>query len=174
MERWDLYTADRKPTGETHIRGEELPREPLSSGGACLVRNSCGEYLISQRAADRPTFPLFWESIGGSVLQGETKPGQGALREVKEEVGLDLTPDCGKLVFSQVRDRIDGRKFGDILDVWLFTYDGEVDLSNATTKEVAQTRWMTPEQIDDLYQSDRLVRTLGYFFEKIAGKNIAE
>lgn len=76
--------------------------------------------------------------------------------------------------FSQVRDRIDGRKFGDILDVWLFTYDGEVDLSNATTKEVAQTRWMTPEQIDDLYQSDRLVRTLGYFFEKIAGKNIAE
>lgn len=93
---------------------------------------------------------------------------------MKEEVGLDLTPDCGKLVFSQVRDRIDGRKFGDILDVWLFTYDGEVDLSNATTKEVAQTRWMTPEQIDDLYQSDRLVRTLGYFFEKIAGKNIAE
>ena len=114
-----------------------------------------------------------WVLPKGTVEPGETHE-QTALREVKEEVGLDLTPDCGRLVFPQVRDRIDGRKFGDILDVWLFTYDGEVDLSNATTKEVAQTRWMTPEQIDDLYQSDRLVRTLGYFFEKIAGKNIAE
>ena len=173
MERWDLYTADRKPTGETHIRGEELPENRYHLVVHVWVRNSRGEYLISQRAADRPTFPLFWESIGGSVLQGETSL-QGALREVKEEVGLDLSPDCGELVFSQVRDRIDGRKFGDILDVWLFTYDGEVDLSHATTKEVAQTRWMTPEQIDDLYQSGRLVRTLGYFFEKIAGKNKAE
>ena len=25
MELWDLYTRDRMPTDETHIRGEKLP-----------------------------------------------------------------------------------------------------------------------------------------------------
>lgn len=25
MELWDLYTKDRVPTGQTHVRGEKLP-----------------------------------------------------------------------------------------------------------------------------------------------------
>ena len=29
-----------------------------------------------------------------------------------------------------------------IVDVWLFEYEGEVDLGNATTDEVAQVAWM--------------------------------
>lgn len=33
------------------------------------------------------------------------------------------------------------------MDVWEFTYDGVVSLEQATTDEVAQTRWLHPEQI---------------------------
>ena len=33
------------------------------------------------------------------------------------------------------------------MDVWLFEYDGEVDLDNATTDEVAHVAWMNREQI---------------------------
>ena len=36
--------------------------------------------------------------------------------------------------------------FNDIMDVWRFEYDGEVDLSNATTDEVVQVAWMNREQ----------------------------
>ena len=63
----------------------------------------------------------------------------GALREAKEEVGVDLLPETGQVVFSKVRGVIDVRYFGDIMDVWLFEYDGPVSLGNATTDEVAQT-----------------------------------
>lgn len=58
------------------------------------IRNRKGEYLILQRAADRATFPLMWECVGGFVLKGESSI-EGAIREVKEEVGLDLNPEDG-------------------------------------------------------------------------------
>ena len=60
---------------------------------------------------------------------------------------------------------VDGVKFSDIVDIWLFEYDGEVDLDNATTKEVAEVKWMTKEEIKELLDRGDLVHTLGYFFE---------
>ena len=127
------------------------------------IRNSKGEYLISQRSADRLAFPLMWECVGGSVIKGEDSL-TGALRETKEEVGLTLSPEDGKLVYSVVGRVVNGVKFTDIVDVWLFEYDGPVSLDQATTKEVAQTAWMTKEQIKELFDTGKLVHTLGYFF----------
>lgn len=165
MEIWDLYDKNRNIIGE-HIRGEALPDNGYHLIVHVWIKNSKGQYLIAQRAADRKSFPLFWECPGGAVLQGETSL-QGALREVKEEVGIDLSPDKGKIVFSNVRGIIDGRKFNDIMDVWLFEYDGEGSLEKATTKEVAQIKWLYPDEIKKLYDNRQFVWTLAYFFEKI-------
>ena len=160
MELWDLYTHDRQPTGETHIRGDKLPPERYHLVVHVWIRNSRGEWLISQRAASRPTFPLKWECAGGSVTAGEDSQ-TGAIREAEEEVGVKLDPAQGKLVSSTVREH-----FQDIKDVWCFTYDGPVDLANATTDEVADVRWMSAEAVRTLYDAGELVHTLGYFFDE--------
>lgn len=102
MERWDLYTKNGELTGKEHIRGNELPDDCYHLVVHVWVRNSEGKYLISQRAASRPTFPLKWECVGGSVLKGENSL-EGAIREAKEEVGIDLSPDSGNVVFSKTR-----------------------------------------------------------------------
>lgn len=162
MELWDLYTANRTPTGKTHARGEALPDECYHLVVHVWIQNSKGEYLISQRSANRPTCPLMWECVGGSVIAGETSL-DGALREVREEVGIDLRAADGKCVYSVTRSMVNGVKFNDILDVWLFPYDGEVSLARATTDEVAQTKWMTPAQIQALLDSGEMVNTLQYF-----------
>lgn len=162
MELWNLYNERRELTGRDHIRGEEVPQGFYHLVVHIWIRNSKGEYLISQRSADRPTFPLMWECVGGSVTKGEDSL-TGALRETKEEVGLTLSPDDGKLVYSVVGRVVNGVKFTDIVDVWL-EYDGPVSLKQATTKEVAQTVWMTKEQIKELFDTGKLVHTLGYFF----------
>ena len=162
MELWDLYTEDRKPTGKTHIRGVKIPEGYFHLVVHVWIRNSKGEYLISQRAASRPTFPLMWECVGGSVLAGETSL-EGAVREVKEEVGLDLPLNSGELLFTKTRSVIDGQTYQDIMDVWLFHYDGEAALENATTDEVAQVKWMSPAQVKDLLDSGDLVENLAYF-----------
>lgn len=41
---------------------------------------------------------------------------------------------------------------------------GPVSLDQATTKEVVQTAWMNKEQIKELFDTGKLVYTLGYFF----------
>lgn len=164
MELWDLYTEERELTGKIHVRGEELPENLFHLVVHVWIKNSKGQYLISQRAADRPTCPLMWETVGGSVLKGENSL-QGALREVKEEVGIDLSPDNSRLIFSKIRRKIGGRKFNDILDVWCFDYDGKVNLDKAEEKEVAQSKWLSKEEIRKLYDEKLLVDTLGYFFE---------
>lgn len=166
MEIWDLYNEKRELVGIDHIRGTELPKDCYHLVVHVWIKNRKGQYLISQRSASRPTFPLMWETVGGSVLKGENSL-QGAIREVKEEVGIDLENIEGKIVFSKIRGIIGEKNFNDILDVWLFEYDGTVLLEQATTDEVAQTKWLYPEQIKELYNSKQLVSTLEYFFDKI-------
>ena len=164
MELWDLYNERRELTGRSQIRGEAVPDGYYHLVVHIWIRNRKGEYLISQRSADRPTHPLKWECVGGSVLKGEDSL-RGALREVKEEVGISLPRDEGKLVCSMIGRVIDGVKFSDIVDVWLFEHDGPVDLRSATTKEVARTFWMKKPAVKELFDRGELVNTLGYFFD---------
>ncbi len=167
MEIWDLYTEDRTLTGKTHVRGEELHDDLYHLVVHVWLRNSRGEYLISQRSANRPTYPLMWETVGGSVLSGETSM-QGALREVHEEVGVDLSGCIGKTVFSKVRKIINNSKYNNnIVDVWLFKYDGDADLAKADTDEVCAVKWMTCDEIKELYDDKKFVGTLDYFFDAI-------
>ena len=166
MELWDLYTENRKHTGLTHIRGQEIPDGFYHLVVHVWIKNSKGEYLISQRSATRPTFPMMWETVGGSVLAGENSLA-GAIREVKEEVGIDLLPDSGTCLFSRIRSDIPNVKPDHFLDVWLFQYDGNVSLSRATTDEVAQSKWMTRSELNDLRKSGDLVENLFYFFDEV-------
>ena len=165
-ELWDLYNADREIIGE-HARGVPLPENGYHLAVHVWIRNSAGEYLVSQRAASRRSYPLKWECPGGSVLKGEDSLA-GALRETKEEVGVDLDPARGRVVLSRRRDEIDGRRFNDFMDVWLFSYDGPIELDKATTDEVAQAKWMTREEIEAAFARGDMVETLGYFLTDAA------
>lgn len=56
--------------------------------------------------------------------------------------------------------------FQDIVDVWLFEYDGKVDISKASTKEVVQSHWMGIKDIRALADKGEFQRNLLYFFEE--------
>lgn len=158
MELWDLYDENKVITGKIHERGKEIPDNYFHLVVHVWIKNKDGKYLISRRSADRKAYPLYLECPGGSVLQGEDSI-TGARREVLEEVGVDLTNITGKIIYSKVR-----KHFHDIVDAWLFEYDGEVDLSKATTKEVCEVMWMSLDEIKKVYDTKELVPTLDYFF----------
>ena len=122
-------------------------------------------------SSGRPTFPLMWECVGGSVVKGEDSI-HGAIREAKEEVGVALNPESGQVLFSKTRKIIEGKIFNDIMDVWLFEYDGEVDLGNTTTDEVVQVAWMNRNQIKELFDANMFVDTLEYFFAEVDKEGI--
>ena len=166
MEKWDLYTKYREKSGKDCIRGDVIPEGYYHIAVHVWIRDHKGEYLMSQRAPDRSVCPLMWECVGGAVLKGESSI-EGALREVKEEVGLELEEKSGRLLFTKIYDRdarCEYKPSNEIMDVWLFDYDGEPHLESATTREVADCRWMTASEIEKLYEEKKLVPTLDYFF----------
>lgn len=158
-EYWDLYDENRNVTGKTIVRGEVIPEGFYHLVVHVWIRNKDGLFLISRRSPDRKAYPLLLECQGGSVLAGETSV-EGAIREAFEEVGIDLTNIKGKLIFQKMRPH-----FRDMMDTWLFEYDGEVDLNKATTKEVCEVMWMKYDDIKEKLVTGELVPTLDYFFD---------
>ena len=158
-EIWDLYNENRELFGKDHVRGEQLPIDGYHLMVHVWIRNSKGQYLISQRSANRPTYPLMWECVGGSVVKGEGSL-LGAIREAKEEVGVDLMPENGQVLFTKTRKIIGGKIFNDIMDVWLFEYDGEVDLGNAMKYVAEKDRKPFCADLKTIYQVPTVEKAL--------------
>lgn len=164
MEIWDLYDEYKNKLNETHIRGKELPNNKYHLVVHVWIKNKDGKYLISKRSKNRKTFPGYWETTGGSVLKDENSL-EASTRESFEELGILLDSKKGKLIKTNIRKIINGKKFNDIVDIYLFEYNGEVNLEKATTDEVEDYTWATKEDIKILFEKGIFVKTLDYFFD---------
>lgn len=155
MEFWDLYNDKREKTGKIHERGKVIPEGYYHLCVSVWIVNHKGEFLLSQRHPDKE-YPLCWECTGGSVLAGESSL-EGALREVKEELGITLAPEKGKILFQTRRDQRQ-----DFYDVWIFPYDVDIDKLRLQSTEVVAARWVNRETLLDLYQRGKLHPPLNY------------
>lgn len=161
LEIWDLYDENKVKLNKDHIRGLSLLENEYHLVAHVWIKNSKGQYLISKRSLNKKTFPLMWECVGGSVIKGENTY-EGAIREVMEEVGIDLSHIDGTFITSFVR-----KEYQDIVDVYEFCYDGEAYLELASTDEVVETKWMTKEEIKDLFEKGKMIKTLEYFINRL-------
>jgi 8-oxo-dGTP diphosphatase len=59
---------------------------------ACALVDADGRVLLAQRPAGKPMAGL-WEFPGGKVEPGE-RPEQTLIRELKEELGIDVNEAC--------------------------------------------------------------------------------
>ena len=168
-ELWDVYTIDRKLIGKTCIRGEQgkLADDEFHLWVMVWIKNpKTGKYLVSQRAADKDTDPLKWETVAGHSIAGDTSL-DAALREVYEEVGIALKPEDAKILATKVAMTIDGRRHNWIRDSFFFETTTEPDLNKATTNEVIQTKWLTFDEIKEMYERGECCLNMGdlYGFE---------
>ena len=166
MELWDLYTADKQPTGKTMVRGDERPEGCYNLAVSVWIRNQEGKYLISQRSASKKSYPLMWETVAGGVITGETSL-QGAVREAKEEVGLELDPAKLRLVYTQNGIFWNGKHHREIADVYLYEFHGEYDEKLAVSEEVAQSKWLTSDEIRLWLEDGRMISVLSAFFDRV-------
>ena len=168
-ELWDVYTIERKLTGKTCIRGEQskLADDEFHLWVMVWIKNpKTGKYLVSQRAADKDTDPLKWETVAGHSVAGDTSL-DAALREVYEEVGITLKREGAKILATKVAMTIDGRRHNWIRDSFYFETTMEPDLNKATTNEVIQTKWLTFDEIKEMYERGECCLNMGdlYGFE---------
>src|SRR6056297_2451515 len=147
MELWDVLDENRNKTGRLVER--ENPVSLLGSGEYHLVvfafiRNGDGRFLISKRAPNK-IIPNMWEITGGSAITGDDSE-RAILREIKEELGIDVDPEKGRLLKSfKIEDE---RSF--FADIWYFEH--EVDLSQVVCQpeEVTEAKLASKDEIMDM------------------------
>lgn len=89
MEILDIYDRDRHRTGKTYLRKDKIPEGGLRLIVHILIFNDRGELLIQQRADYKKMGGLWDITCGGACQAGEDSQ-DGARRELKEELGIDI------------------------------------------------------------------------------------
>lgn len=73
MEFWDIYDANKQPTGRTMKRNDWCLKDGeyhLTVLGV-VKRKSDGKFLITKRVMTRSWAPGWWEVSGGAAQAGE-------------------------------------------------------------------------------------------------------
>ena len=145
MEKRDLYDINRNLTGNTIYKGEKTPENCYIIVVLAFIENSKGEFLIQKRSKQKDGK---FGSTGGHAKSGESSI-QRMLTEIKEELGLTLSPAELNLLYSGRSDS--SHVFFDID----YTRQ-DFDISNLTLQkdEVESVSWMTVDEIDDLIKNN--------------------
>ena len=159
-EVWDIYNESREKTGCLLQRGKPIPKGCYHLVVSAWIMNSQGQYLLSQRHPDKQ-YPLYWECTGGSILAGESSL-TGAIREVKEELGITLDPTRAKLIYQTRRDSTQ-----DFYDVWLFHEDVELAAIRLQQSEVVNVKWVDWSELLDMFRSGKLHPLIDYIEQAI-------
>lgn len=150
-EIWDLYNRDRIPLNKTMTRDPYIPVPgEYHIVVHAWIQNSNGEWLLSQRTANKK-FPLLWECTGGSVIAGEDSL-DGAVREIKEELGIDVDKNTGKLFKTIIRD-----EYLDICDVWVFKHDCDISEIKLQPDETCNAMWASVDKVYELINQGNFV-----------------
>lgn len=154
-ELWDLYNEKQEKTGLQLERGKAIPQDFYHLVVSAWIINSQGQYLLSQRHPDK-SYPGCWECTGGSVLSGESSLS-GAIREVKEELGIALNANDGKMIYRTRRD-----KEQDFYEVWLFHADIAIAELKLQETEVVNAQWVDRETLRQMYATNMLHPLIDY------------
>lgn len=105
------------------------------------------------------TYPLCWECTGGSVLAGEESLN-GAIREVREELGIMLNPFKAEMIYHTRREEVQ-----DFYDVWLFHADIDISEIKMQETEVVGVQWVNRDVLFDMLHSGKLHPLIDYIKE---------
>ena len=145
MEYWDIYDKNKNKTGKIIQRGQRLLDDEYHLIVHIWIKNSEGKFLIQQRS-EKVKNPLVWSATGGSVVAGEDSYS-GALREMKEELGIDLSNENGYLFDSSLYEE-DNQKYW--CDTYLYFIDLDVEKLQLQKEEVKQAKYEKMEVIKQM------------------------
>ena len=160
MEKRDLYDSKRNLTGETMLKGEDIPANRYIVVVLVLIQNSEGKFLIQKRSQRKNGL---YATTGGHPKSGESSL-DGIITEVKEEIGLDVDRKKLKLYFSGKSD--EERVFWD--DYYIKMDVPEIEKLKLQEEEVEKVCWMTENEIKkSMEKGEFFINHYGEFEELI-------
>lgn len=148
LEWSDLYRSDGTALGKTKLRqSDEIPGA-LHLVSEIVTVDKHNNILVTKRAAEKDTFPGFWEITGGSCLSGETETS-GAVREIREETGISVSESNLVHVQSAVTEHALCNLY--INKIPLGKDDIKITLQKGETEEY---KWLSKKEFETLFNSE--------------------
>jgi 8-oxo-dGTP diphosphatase len=114
--------------------------KPLILVAACALIDADGRVLLAQRPVHKEMAGL-WEFPGGKVHAGE-RPEDALIRELKEELGIDVTQAClAPLTFAS--------HAYETFDLLMPLYVCRRWTGIATAMEGQELKWVRPNRLKD-------------------------
>lgn len=162
-EKWDVLDRNGKATGRTTLRGRNFLRQ----GEYHLVVHiwiisDKGDFLIQKRSEDKKLMPGEWAATGGAAISGENS-FMAARRELFEELGIKTNSDT-LLKLLRIKRK------NSLLDVWITTFNQNLDTLQLQKSEVAEVRWVKKEELEKMIEKGFFHNYGREYFDKVFDK----
>lgn len=161
-EVWDAYDKDGNKLGFDLFRDEPIPEGVYHIVVEIYTITESNEVLVTQRHKNK-LFALKWEVTGGSVLKDET-PEQGAIRELREETGIEVMNSDLNFVYSY-----NYKNFPSIYKCFIVFINKEKTKIQLQDGETIDYRYLPYNEFKQFIQTDdyvSLLRERFYFHEE--------
>lgn len=170
-EIWDVLDEHGNRTGRYAERGRKMAHGDYHLVVHVWKHNIKGEWLIDRRTPRYGNGDLDgkWETTGGSAVSGDDSLS-AALRETKEELGIELDPGKGTLFKRSSRLGDNGHTWFE--DVWIFEYDKPIESVAFDGSEVCDAMWATAVKIREMMASGEFLSEYFYpYFNEMVESN---
>ena len=159
MEYLNVYDNNKNKLDKKIVRGDKLSNDEHILVAVIFIKNKDNKYLIQKTSLEKSGL---YSTTGGHVLYNEDSK-TSIIREVKEELGIDITNDDIKYIGSILF----GVPFGDI---YYLEKDIDIDSVKLQKEEVSSVSYMTKEEIDDLIKKEKITKSHGLMFKYLCEK----
>ncbi len=113
-----------------------------------FIINKNGDVLLQKRSANKKLWPNLWDiTAGGHVVAGELGE-QALIREVKEELGIDITENEVKYLVGSTSTNIKGDTINNHFnECYIIKKDIDTSLIKLQEEEVSDIKWFSKEEI---------------------------
>ena len=139
----DLYDKDKRVTGKTFKKGEQVPKGYFYLIVIIIIKNSKGEYLIQKRVERKGGK---WALTGGHPKAGESSL-DGIRMEVLEELGVDIKNDT-PVLFKTITHN------DQFFDLYYLEKDIGLNDIHIQKEEVDGVKWVWKEDVISMYNNN--------------------
>ncbi len=162
MELLDIYDNSGNLVGKTVVRGDKtvsLSGDEHIALSVIFIENDRGEFLIQRTSKEKGNE---FSSTGGHVLSGET-PLDAIKREVKEELGVDISKD-------KIKDY--GFLLYDMPIRYIYYLKKNIDIDKVIlqSEEVQYVKYMSVSDIRKLIETNQMLKSHGIMFNELMTK----
>lgn len=121
-----------------------------------IFRDMEGKILLQFRDENAPSEPLGWSFFGG-VAEGDESPLDAVIREVKEELEMELSVQDIRLLVQRHWISLDSRK-----EKMVYFFEGIAPISwkDFSVREGAGAAFLKKEEVNQLVNVSLLAKTL--------------